>query len=52
MTEPDLTKRYSVVDVHSNEYFGNHTYWEAVSRARHMNRVWRGQKKFDVQELR
>ena len=43
-------KKYEVVNVRTGERFGNHTYDEALSRARIMARNWLYREKFEVRE--
>ena len=44
---PD-NRRYEVVNVRTDEAFGNHTYSEAVTRARIMTANWNYKERFEV----
>ena len=44
-------ERYTVREIRTGDTFGNHTYSEAVSRARIMERNWVYRKRFDAVPL-
>ncbi len=44
-------ERYEVVNIRTGEYFGNHTYAEAVARAQVMTRNWSYKENFRVRKI-